>query len=144
MIGADDPQNQLITLIEAERAGVAAARRLLGEADSEDEVELLEEILEGERMSCRILGRSILDLGVKGSHKAGDFADKVMARPDKRERLELLIKGQDWVVRRIDEVLGSQCPSQVRGSLQEIRNVHIINIKKCHKHLEKLEDNGKV
>lgn len=126
---------RIITLLEAERAGVLAARALLEVASDSAESDLMALVLDGERESCRILGRTLLRMGTRGSGKAGDFADKVMALDDPDERLRLLIKGQEWVVRKIDEALQTGAPKEVVLPLTEIRHVHEVNIGKCWEYL---------
>ena len=127
---------RIITLLEAERAGVFTARALLKAATDSAETDLMALILDGERESCRMLGRALLKMGTRGTAQAGDFAQKVMALPDPEDRLRLLIKGQDWVVRKIDEALQTAPPEEIALSLAEIRHVHEVNIGKCRYFLE--------
>jgi hypothetical protein len=126
----------LVALLEAERAGVVVAKKMLIESDSEPETELLETVLGGEKDGCRMLGKVILDLGYRGSGEIGNFVEKVMALPDKTERMNLLIKGQEWVVRKLDEVLEQELPDIDRGSLLKVREDHIANIEKCRKFMD--------
>lgn len=128
--------DQIVVLLEAERAGVAAARALLEAATDQDERELMSVILDGERESCRVLGRTLLQLGTRGSGNTGDFARKVMALENPKERLDLLVKGQEWVVRRIDEALQLGPAAEIARALGEIRDVHVTNIGKCREYLE--------
>ena len=127
--------SRIITLLEAERAGVLAARALLGVASDSAESDLMALVLDGERESCRILGRTLLRMGARGSGKAGDFADKVMALDGPDERIRLLIKGQEWVVRKIDEALQTVPPKEVVLPLTESRHVHEVNIGKCKEYV---------
>jgi nitronate monooxygenase len=133
-----DPQltEKLTVLLEAERAGVFTARRMLAECSSEEEKILLEEILEGERSSCRELGRMLLHIGSKGSGNVGDFADKVMALPDLGARMKLLVKGQEWVVRKIEELLAGPLPLNLTEELNQVHRVHVENIALCIRFLE--------
>ncbi len=127
---------KLTVLLEAERAGVATARRMLAECSSEEERSLLEEILEGERSSCRELGRMLLQIGSRGSGNVGDFADKVMALPDLEARMKLLVKGQEWVVRKIEELMNDPLPGGMAKELGEVHRVHVENIALCIRFLE--------
>jgi nitronate monooxygenase len=128
---------KLTVLLEAERAGVVTARRMLAECSREEERALLERILEGERESCRDLGRMLLHIGSKGSGNVGDFADKVMALPDLSQRMELLVKGQQWVVRKIEELMEGQLPPGIAEKLGEVHRVHVDNVELCIRFLEK-------
>ena len=129
-------ESRIVTLLEAERAGVFAARALLSVATDSAESDLMALVLDGERESCQILGRTLLRMGARGSGQVGDFAQKVMALPDPDERLKLLIKGQEWVVRKIDEALQTEPSKDILLPLTEIRHVHDINIGKCREYLE--------
>ena len=129
---------KLRTLIEAERAGVFVARALLEEVEDPDYRFLLDEILDGERDSCRLLGRMILRLGENSGGVVGDFHKKVMALDGDAERLKLLIKGQDWVVRKVDELLDGELESSFRKDLDEMKRVHVLNIDLCKQYLGSL------
>ncbi|MDF1527242.1 MAG: DUF6306 domain-containing protein [bacterium] len=129
-------RERLVALLEAERAGVVVAKKMLAESSSGEETALFETILAGEKDGCRALGKAILDLGVAGSGSIGDFVGKVMALPGKIDRLNLLIKGQEWVVRKLDEVLESELPAIDREALQKVRNDHVVNIEKCRQFLD--------
>jgi hypothetical protein len=128
--------DRIIILLEAERAGVLAARGLMKAATDSAETDLMALVLDGERESCRMLGRALLKMGTRGTAQTGDFARKVMALSDPEDRLKLLIKGQDWVVRKIDEALQTTPPEEILLSLTEIRHVHEVNIGKCREYLE--------
>ncbi len=132
-------ESRIITLLEAERAGVFTARALLSVATDSAESDLMALVLDGERESCQILGRTLLKMGTRGSGQVGDFAQKVMALPDPDERLRLLIKGQEWVVRKIDEALQTEPSKEILLPLTEIRHVHDVNIGKCREYLEIVE-----
>ena len=132
-------QNRIVALLEAERAGVAAARALLETATDSAGSDLMALVLNGERESCQILGRTLLKMGARGSGQVGDFAQKVMALEVPEERLRLLIKGQEWVVRKIDEALGSEPSGEIVQPLTEIRHVHEVNIGKCWEYLQTAE-----
>ena len=128
-------EERIVTLLEAERAGVAAARALLSVATDSAESDLMALVLDGERESCQILGRTLLKMGTRGSGKVGDFAQKVMALEVPEERLRLLIKGQEWVVRKIDEAIQTGPQKEIVLPLTEIMHVHEVNIGKCREYL---------
>jgi hypothetical protein len=126
---------KLSVLLEAERAGVFAARFLVETSSDEGERKLMEQILDGERESCRLIGRSIVREAGKTTGKVGDFYLKVMALDDPMDRLELLIKGQEWVVRKLDEALPDWSDPGVLQDLDVIRRVHVQNIEECREFL---------
>jgi len=129
-------EKKIITLLEAERAGVFAARALLRAAADSAQSDLMALILDGERESCRILGRTLLNMGARGSDQVGDFAQKVLALDDMDDRLKLLVKGQEWVVRRIDEALEARLSEEINEPLKVIRHLHDIGIGKCREYLD--------
>jgi hypothetical protein len=137
MSGKEEFVKRLVVLLEAERAGVMTGRALLPHADSDEEKELLQEILDGEKDSCKALGRILVNMGESGGPGVGDFADKVMALPEKTDRLNLLIKGQDWVVRKLDELLDGELEPATRATIQEVRDIHVVNIEACRKFVDK-------
>ena len=128
-------EERIVTLLEAERAGVLAARGLLSVATDSAESDLMALVLDGERESCQILGRTLLKMGTRGSGQVGDFAQKVMALEVPEERLRLLIKGQEWVVRKIDEAIQTGPGKEIVLPLTEIMHVHEVNIGKCREYL---------
>ena len=133
---ADEPlENRIITLLEAERAGVFTARALHEKYSDSARKDLMALVLDGERKSCRILGRTLLSMGSEGSSRVGDFVQKVMTLPDPIDQLRLLIKGQEWVVRRIDEALEDRPSEDIFKPLAEIRHIHDIGIGACREYL---------
>ena len=132
-------EERVVTLLEAERAGVLTARALLDAASDSAESDLMGAVLDGERESCRILGRTLLKMGARGSGLVGDFARKVMSLPHRDDQIRLLIKGQEWVVRKIDETIESAPPEEFIPALTEIRLIHDIGIGKCREYLKTVE-----
>lgn len=65
------------------------------------------------------------------SEKKGDFAEKVMSEPTLTRRLRFLNRGQGWVVKRVDGLLGETLPASVGGFLEEMKTRHITNIEAC-------------
>jgi len=58
-----------------------------------------------------------------------------MALGDPMDRLNLLIKGQEWVVRKLDEALSDWSEPDMLESLDRIRRVHVENIDACKQFL---------
>ncbi|MBI3028448.1 MAG: hypothetical protein HYY64_02940 [Candidatus Rokubacteria bacterium] len=125
-------------LLEAERAGVETLSRLLPEARTAEMRELFERVRDDEAWSCAGLARSIKALGGALSGKKGDFAEKVMAEPTLAARLKLLNRGQMWVVKRLDALLGETLPAPVGEFLAEMKARHLANIAACDKLVESL------
>jgi nitronate monooxygenase len=67
-------------------------------------------------------------LGGTASNKSGDFVEKVRAVGDFRGKLELLNRGQRWVIRKIEENLASVADPELRAFLAVMAKGHYINI----------------
>jgi len=130
--------DRLNELLEAERAGVETLSRLFAEARTPEILKLFEQVRDDEAWSCAGLARSIKTLGGVLSEKKGDFAEKVMNEPTLAARLRLLNRGQGWVVKRLDGLLGETLPASVSEFLTEMKRRHIINIDACNRLAESL------
>ena len=118
--------DRLNELLEAERAGVETLSRLFPAATGPEMQKLFEDVRDDEAWSCAGLVQSIRTLGGAISEKKGDFAEKVMGEPTLAARLRLLNRGQGWVVKRLDGLLGEGIPA----SVSEIRVVDIVGLDK--------------
>jgi len=54
-----------------------------------------------EGMNCQILTTLIKNLGHEPGSTTGDFIDKIRALNSTDEKLDLLIRGQEWVAKQI-------------------------------------------
>ena len=131
--------DRLNELLEAERAGVDTLSRLFPEARSPEMQKLFEEVRNDEAWSCAGLVRSIKAMGGSISEKKGDFAEKVMSEPTLTARLRLLNRGQGWVVKRLDGLLGETLPASVESFLEEMKTRHLGNIEACERLAESLD-----
>lgn len=126
-------------ILAAERAGVETLAKLLPGAREGYLRHGMEKIHKDEGWSCTLLHQAIEALGGKATADKGDFAQKVMALPTLTERLELLGKGQRWVVKRLDTILEGDVPGPVRDTLKDVRREHEGNIQWCLEQLEALK-----
>lgn len=104
------PQNQITNLmdfynmlLEAERAGVKVLSELLFLTEDQRLRKCLKKFLRDEGMNCHILASLVHDLDAKPTDKTGAFVEKVLALDTLEEKIELLIRGQSWVARKIEE-----------------------------------------
>src|SRR5579864_1325646 len=97
----------LNTLGEAERAGGRVLHELIEMAKSPELRELLKKVGHDEGYYAGELAAHVRRLGGAPSNKTGDFVEKVRSVTDFRGKLELLNRGQRWVIRKIDEQLGA-------------------------------------
>jgi nitronate monooxygenase len=131
--------DRLNELLEAERAGVETLSRLFPQASSPEMQSLFEGVRNDEAWACAGLVRSIEALGGVASGKKGDFAEKVMSESTLAARIRLLNRGQGWVVKRLDGLLGDALPTSVTAFLHEMKKRHIGNIEACERLAESLD-----
>ena len=131
--------DRLNELLEAERAGVDTLSRLFPEAPSAEVQTLFQEVRDDEAWSCAGLVRAIRTLGGAISDRKGDFAEKVMREPTLAARLQLLNRGQGWVVKRLDGLQAETLPASVSDFLDEMKIRHVTNIEACGRLAETLQ-----
>jgi len=88
-------------LLEAERAGVEVLSSLAPQIENENLKNLLLNFLGDEGMNCQILAHLIKLNHGKISNKTGNFGHKFGPQMTHREKLALLARGQEWVVKQI-------------------------------------------
>ena len=120
-------------LLEAERAGVKCLDAMAGRAADMGRKELFSLFRNDEGKFCAGLFRLIQARGAAPTKNIGAFADKVIALPTEVERVALLIKGQAWVVRKIDEIPAAEQNAEEKTFFADMREVHVVNIEKCRK-----------
>ena len=131
--------DSLNELLEAERAGVETLSRLVQVASAPKLRRLLEGARDDEAWSCAGLAEAIKRRGGSMSTRKGDFADKVMGEPSLPARLRLLNRGQGWVVKRLDGLLGVDLGEETGTFLRQMRAVHVRNIDACDAVVARLE-----
>src|SRR5438445_1645352 len=95
----------LNSLGEAERAGGRVLHELELLAHSLELRELLKKVAHDEGYYAGELAAHVRRLGGKPSTRTGDFVEKVRAVEGFTGKLELLNRGQRWVIRKIEEQL---------------------------------------
>lgn len=120
-------------LLEAERAGVKCLAAMADEAPRGEKKDFLTFLRNDEGRFCAGLYRLIEARGAAPHDKVGPFADKVLALPGEAERLALLIKGQSWVVRKIDELPAAEMTPGEKTFFADMREAHVVNIEACRK-----------
>ena len=129
---------RLNELLEAERAGVEAAA-VLQRADRKGVTDTeLKKFAEDEAAACAGLHRAILRYGGQPSTQTGDFGRKVAALTTGGERLNLMARGQAWVAKRVDVLLGMPLDEETRTFLTEMREEHLENVDACNRRAEEL------
>ena len=118
-------------LLEAERAGVKCLDEMANRASDMGRKELFSLFRNDEGKFCAGLFRLLQARGAVPTKNVGAFADKVLALPTEGEQVGLLIKGQAWVVRKIDEIPPAEMNPDEKTFFADMREVHVVNIDKC-------------
>jgi hypothetical protein len=118
-------ERMLNLLLESERAGIAVLDSLTVEVKHPELKLLLLDGLEEESRNAVTLERLVREGGGTPSSATGPFASKVAAVGTMRGRLALLIRGREWVARKIEETLAlAPEDGPIRQSLQKMANRH--------------------
>jgi len=113
---------------EAERAGGRVLHELTDQAHSLDLREMLRKVGHDEGYYAGELGAHVRRLGGAPSNKTGDFVEKVRAVPEFKAKLELLNRGQRWVIRKINEQLPAIGDAPLQAFLRVMAEGHEVNI----------------
>ncbi|MCC6383157.1 MAG: hypothetical protein IT304_11680 [Dehalococcoidia bacterium] len=130
--------DRLNELLLAERAGVEVGALLKKNLPKGYFRNHLAKIEADEAISCAVLERGLRALGGDPAPGQNDFAAKVAALPGLLERLDLLARGQAWVVKRVDVLLAEPLPEEVLDELQDMRREHVANIDWCNQQVTEL------
>jgi hypothetical protein len=118
-------------MLEAERAGANALLAILEEHPRRSEAwSALRRVQGDEAHNCVLLGKEIQRLGADYSHATGEFLDKLLALAGRRARIELLVKGLRWAVKRFDEAL-PRLDGEARDTIAGMRVSHLRSIESC-------------
>jgi nitronate monooxygenase len=118
----------LNALGEAERAGGRVLHELTAQAHPLELREMLKKVGHDEGYYAGELSAHVRRLGGVASNKTGDFVEKVRAAGDFRAKLELLNRGQRWVIRKIEEHLATIADPELRAFLSVMAKGHYVNI----------------
>ena len=118
----------LNSLGEAERAGGRVLHELTDQAQSLELREMLKKVGHDEGYYAGELAAHVRRLGGSPSNKTGDFVDKVRAVDNFKGKLELLNRGQRWVVRKIGEQVNNIGDGHLQAFLRVMAEGHEINI----------------
>jgi nitronate monooxygenase len=135
-LSVDEIAERLNTLLEGERAGARGLIDMNRTTDGGELGALLDEVARDEARFCAMLGHHLSRLGYEPSRETGVFYDKLLQRETLADRLSLLDRGQSAVVRMLDELLPSVRDAALRDDLMEMRETHVVNIRRCAEHLE--------
>ena len=121
-------ENFLNSLGEAERAGGRVLHELTDQAQSLELRELLKKVGHDEGYYAGELSAHVRRLGGTASTKTGAFIEKARAVGNFKGKLELLNRGQRWVVRKIGEQVGTIADVRLQAFLRVMADGHDVNI----------------
>jgi hypothetical protein len=122
-------------LLEAERAGVKCLSAMADSSPEGEKKDFLVFLRNDEGRFCSGLYGLIKARGASPHDRVGAFAEKVLALAGEAERLALLVKGQSWVVRKIDEIPPGEMTPREKEFFDDMRKAHVVNIDACRKYL---------
>jgi nitronate monooxygenase len=123
-------------LLEAERAGVTVLSEMNKQIEDQRLKPILEKFLRDEGVNCRILVSLIHDLNANPSDKIGAFVDKIRALDNLDEKIQLLIRGQAWVARKIREFQSDLPKGSAHLFMDAIKVQHEENVATLKKYFD--------
>jgi nitronate monooxygenase len=125
-------------MLEAERAGAKALVVFMdGFSRNSESWKVLRAIQADETHNCALIGRLLEKEGAQYSHATGEFYDKAVAVQGKRERIEFLVRGLKWAVKRFEEALPTLTPD-ARDVFTKMRDSHLRSIDACEQVIKTL------
>ena len=120
-------------MLEAERAGAKALVVFMNDFPRNGEAwKTLRQIQADEAHNCALIGKLIEKTGKPYSHATGGFYDKAIAVQGKRERLEFLVRGLKWAVKKFEEEL-PRLDASTQDIFVKMRDSHLRSIAACEK-----------
>ena len=118
-------------MLEAERAGAKALVVYMDDFARNGEAwKTLRQIQADEAHNCALIGKLLEKSGTAYSHATGKFYDKAVAVKGPNARLEYLVRGLKWAVKRFEESLG-RMSAEERDLFTKMRDSHLRSIAAC-------------
>ena len=112
-------------LLESERAGVVTLDSLAAQIENDELKHLLTTSREDEDATVCELENLIRSAGGVPSQRIGPFAAKVAGAGALSQQLKLLIRGEEWVARKVEEALALATASgPIHDYLQKMARRH--------------------
>lgn len=121
----------LNTMLEGERAGARALGRISKNVPGSEVRDILRRVGRDEARFCAMLTGHIERIGGTPSTATGAFYEKLMAVDVPHEQIDLLNRGQGWVVNKLNEALPRIKDDALHADLKDMLEVHERNIEKC-------------
>lgn len=118
-------------LLEGERAGARGALEMARATVEMDLRVALSAVASDEARFCAMLHRHVQRLGGEPSGATGAFLTKLRDTPGGAAKLDLLNRGQGWVVRRLRRMLPKIADPELHRDLRDMLEAHDRNILRC-------------
>ena len=128
-------------MLEAERAGAKALLVFMDEHERRSEAwNTLRRVQADEAHNCALIGRLLERSGKPYSHATGEFFGKAVAVSGRRERIEFLVRGLRWAVRKFEQALPRIGDPEMRAAIAGMRDSHTRSIEACGAAIRNLND----
>ena len=118
-------------MLEAERAGAKALVVFMDDWPRHgEEWNALRKVQADEAHNCAMVGEMLKRSGSAYSHATGEFYDKAIAVKGARARIEFLVRGLKWAVKRFEEAL-PKLDAESRSLFTRMRDTHLRSIAAC-------------
>ena len=125
-------------MLAAERAGAKALVVFMDDFPRNGEAwKTLRQIQADEAHNCALIGKLIEKSGAAYSHATGEFYDKAVAVKGRRERIEFLVRGLKWAVKRFESEL-PKLDKESANLFVRMRDSHLRSIAACEKLVQSL------
>lgn len=120
-------------MLEAERAGAKALVVYMDDFPRNSEAwKILRQIQADEAHNCALIGKLLEKSGTPYSHATGKFYDKAVAVKGRRERIDFLVRGLKWAVKKFEQALPALDP-EARDVFTKMRDSHLRTIAACER-----------
>lgn len=118
-------------LLEGERAGAKVGASMRNEASGEEARALLADVARDEARYVAVLSALVRQIGHEPSAATGSFRDKALRIEGEAARIAFLNRGQQAVIRMIEEMLPRIREDFVHAALREMLARHRENVARC-------------
>ena len=120
-------------MLEAERAGAKALVVYMDDFPRNGEAwKMLRQIQADEAHNCALIGKLLEKAGTPYSHATGKFYDKAVAVKGPKARVEYLIRGLKWAVKKFEAEL-PRLDKEAQDLFIRMRDSHLRSIAACEK-----------
>ncbi|HEU4353836.1 MAG TPA: DUF6306 domain-containing protein, partial [Burkholderiales bacterium] len=125
-------------MLEAERAGAKALVVYMNDFPRNSETwKILRQIQADEAHNCALIGKLLERSGTPYSHATGKFYDKAVAVKGPKARLEFLVLGLKWAVKKFEQAL-PQLDPEASDVFVKMRDSHLRTIAACERLVQAL------